>query len=73
MTDQGKSKNTSIEEWYATLTTEALKRGIATPAWPDLSPKEARAWTLAYVSQLEMSIRLVDAMELTMPGLMGLE
>lgn len=71
MTDQGKAVGQSIEAWYEIVATEARKQNISVPTWADLSVKEARAWTLAYLSQVEMSIRMVDAMELTMPDLMG--
>lgn len=59
-----------LSEWYAIVIAESAKQGMPAPAWDTLSGGQVRAWTLAYASQLEMAVRMVDAIRLTIPGLM---
>lgn len=70
MTDKAKETVGSIEAWYEIVVNEVRKAGHHAPSWESLSARETRAWTLAYASQVEMSIRMLDAMELTIPGLL---
>ena len=59
----------SVQEWYALAVSKFREAGFEPPAWDDLDRRETRAWMFAFASQLESTMRMVDAMELTFPDL----